>query len=146
MSSDTSGIIRPTSFALLLSAMLTYERNQRPHDKIYPIDDNIINTLEDFLSHLPIAPTNPDEITDYVRRLPTNKAPRSDKLTNKMSIHQETPSQSRPLHFKAQIPFDMRWRNVSRSFPQRCQASLSSDTVYSRAADQYWSVIHMVSD
>ncbi|GFU66623.1 hypothetical protein TNCV_3111071 [Trichonephila clavipes] len=39
------------------------------------------------------------------------------------STNQEAPSQSRPLHFKAQIPFDMGWRNVSRSVSQRCQAS-----------------------
>ncbi|GFY19634.1 hypothetical protein TNCV_4648061 [Trichonephila clavipes] len=83
------------------------EKNKKTDDKIYPIDDNITNTLEDFLSHpppLPIAPTNPDEITNY-------------------STNQEAPSQSRPLHFKAQIPFDMGWRNVSRSVSQRCQAS-----------------------
>ncbi|GFV15850.1 hypothetical protein TNCV_988331 [Trichonephila clavipes] len=33
------------------------------------------------------------------------------------STYQEAPSQSRPLRFKAQIPFDMGWWNVSR-FPK----------------------------
>ncbi|GFT27213.1 hypothetical protein TNCV_40501 [Trichonephila clavipes] len=50
---------------------------KRPDDKIYPIDENMTNTLEDFLSHpplLPIASTNTDEITDYVKMLPNNKA------------------------------------------------------------------------
>ncbi|GFU07873.1 hypothetical protein TNCV_3551841 [Trichonephila clavipes] len=41
--------------------------------------------------------------------------------------NQEAPSESRPLHFKAQIHFDMEWRNVSRSISQRCQAFFSTN-------------------
>ncbi|GFU03242.1 HTH_Tnp_Tc3_2 domain-containing protein [Trichonephila clavipes] len=72
---------------LVLTLKYNFTENKRPDDKIYPIDDNITNTLKDFLSHpppLPIAPTNPDEITDYFRSLPNNKAPGSDNITNTM--------------------------------------------------------------
>ncbi|GFX09807.1 HTH_Tnp_Tc3_2 domain-containing protein [Trichonephila clavipes] len=68
--------------SLLAQTLNNFIENKRPDDKIYPIDDNITNTLEDFLSHpppFPIAPTNQDEITDYAN----NKAPGSD-ITNKM--------------------------------------------------------------
>ncbi|GFW08281.1 RNA-directed DNA polymerase from mobile element jockey [Trichonephila clavipes] len=80
-------------FALTLKN--NFIENKRPDDKIYPIDDNITNTLEDFLSHsppFPIAPTNPDEITDYVRRLPNNKAPGSDSITNNMASPLQGPN------------------------------------------------------
>ncbi|GFV46528.1 hypothetical protein TNCV_3234151 [Trichonephila clavipes] len=82
---------------LALTLKNNFIESKRPDDKIYPIDDNITNTLEDFLSHpppLPIAPTNPDEIPDYVKRFPNNKVPGSDNITNKMSINQEAASQS----------------------------------------------------
>ncbi|GFV59493.1 hypothetical protein TNCV_2825331 [Trichonephila clavipes] len=42
------------------------------------------------------------------------------------STNQEAPSESRPLHFKVQIPFDMGWRKVLSSVSERCQASRAS--------------------
>ncbi|GFX26758.1 hypothetical protein TNCV_1839311 [Trichonephila clavipes] len=60
---------------LALTLKNNFIENKRPDDKICPIDDNITNTLEDFFYHpplLPIAPTNRDEITDYVSSTFTN--------------------------------------------------------------------------
>ncbi|GFY00313.1 hypothetical protein TNCV_4711151 [Trichonephila clavipes] len=68
---------------LVLTLKNNFMENKRPDEKIYPIDDNITNTLEDFFYHpppLPISPTNPDEINDYIKRLPNNKA-RQETIT-----------------------------------------------------------------
>ncbi|GFU95278.1 hypothetical protein TNCV_4308771 [Trichonephila clavipes] len=86
-SSDNANSDEQKANLLALTLKNNFIENKRHDDKIYPIDDNITNTLGDFLSHpspLPIALTNPDEITDYVKRLPNNKAPGSDNITNKM--------------------------------------------------------------
>ncbi|GFV94261.1 hypothetical protein TNCV_1137161 [Trichonephila clavipes] len=64
-----------------------FAENKRPGDESHPIDKEITKTLENFFStppSLPLTPTDPVEICDYIRRLKNNKAPGSDLITNKM--------------------------------------------------------------
>ncbi|GFW58649.1 hypothetical protein TNCV_1579811 [Trichonephila clavipes] len=60
--------------------------NKRPGDSNHPIDKEITNTLEKFFDNhpsIPISPTDPDEILNYIKTLKNNKAPGSDLITNK---------------------------------------------------------------
>ncbi|GFS48780.1 probable RNA-directed DNA polymerase from transposon X-element [Trichonephila clavipes] len=64
-----------------------FAENKRPGNGSHPIDKEITKTLENFFSSpptLPLTPTDPTEICDYIRRLKNNKAPGSDQITNKM--------------------------------------------------------------
>ncbi|GFX45949.1 probable RNA-directed DNA polymerase from transposon X-element [Trichonephila clavipes] len=66
-----------------------FTENERPNGE-YPIDNTITTTLENFFSHpppLPIAPTDPDEVLNYIKTLSNNKAPGKDNITNKMVKH-----------------------------------------------------------
>ncbi|GFX27025.1 probable RNA-directed DNA polymerase from transposon X-element [Trichonephila clavipes] len=66
-----------------------FTENERPNGE-YPIDNTITNTLENFFSHpppLPITPTDPDEVLNYIKTLSNNKAPGKDNITNKMVKH-----------------------------------------------------------
>ncbi|GFU77650.1 RNA-directed DNA polymerase from mobile element jockey [Trichonephila clavipes] len=54
-----------------------FTENERPNGE-YPIDNTITTTLENFFSHpppLPITPTDPDEVLNYIKTLSNNKAP-----------------------------------------------------------------------
>ncbi|GFY15706.1 hypothetical protein TNCV_1283511 [Trichonephila clavipes] len=54
-----------------------FTENERPNGD-YPIDNTITTTLENFFSHpppLPITPTDPDEVLNYIKTLSNNKAP-----------------------------------------------------------------------
>ncbi|GFX27195.1 nucleic-acid-binding protein from transposon X-element [Trichonephila clavipes] len=54
-----------------------FTENERPNGD-YPIDNTITTTLENFFSHpppLPITPTDPDEVLNYIETLSNNKAP-----------------------------------------------------------------------
>ncbi|GFY18468.1 RNA-directed DNA polymerase from mobile element jockey [Trichonephila clavipes] len=56
-----------------------FTENERPNGD-YPIDNTITTTLENFFSHpppLPITPTDPDEVLNYIKTLSNNKAPES---------------------------------------------------------------------
>ncbi|GFT62605.1 hypothetical protein TNCV_3095691 [Trichonephila clavipes] len=80
---------------LALTLRNNFIESKRSDDRIYPIDESITYALEDFFSHpppLPIAPTNPDEITDCVRSLPNKKAPGSDNITNKTASPLQGPN------------------------------------------------------
>ncbi|GFX56575.1 putative RNA-directed DNA polymerase from transposon X-element [Trichonephila clavipes] len=61
-------------FAITLKDNFT--ENERPNGE-YPIDNTITNTLENFFSPppLPITPTDPDEVLNYIKTLSNNKAP-----------------------------------------------------------------------
>ncbi|GFV06107.1 RNA-directed DNA polymerase from mobile element jockey [Trichonephila clavipes] len=64
-----------------------FSENKRPGDSNHPIDKEITNTLEKFFDNhpsIPISPTDPDEILNYIKTLKNNKAPGSDLITNKM--------------------------------------------------------------
>ncbi|GFV02831.1 probable RNA-directed DNA polymerase from transposon X-element [Trichonephila clavipes] len=64
-----------------------FAENKRPGNGGHPIDKEITKTLENFFSSpptLPLTPTDPTEICEYIRRLKNNKAPGSDQITNKM--------------------------------------------------------------
>ncbi|GFY13335.1 probable RNA-directed DNA polymerase from transposon X-element [Trichonephila clavipes] len=64
-----------------------FAENKRPGNGSHPIDKEITKTLENFFSSpptLPLTPTDPTEICEYIRRLKNNKAPGSDQITNKM--------------------------------------------------------------
>ncbi|GFT08607.1 nucleic-acid-binding protein from transposon X-element [Trichonephila clavipes] len=54
-----------------------FTENERPNGD-YPIDNTITTTLKIFFSHpppLPITPTDPDEVLNYIKTLSNNKAP-----------------------------------------------------------------------
>ncbi|GFT88181.1 RNA-directed DNA polymerase from mobile element jockey [Trichonephila clavipes] len=64
-----------------------FSENKRPGDGRHPIDQEITNTLNNFFDNhplIPISPTEPDEILNYIKSLKNNKAPGSDLITNKM--------------------------------------------------------------
>ncbi|GFU95623.1 probable RNA-directed DNA polymerase from transposon X-element [Trichonephila clavipes] len=64
-----------------------FAENKRPGNGSHPIDKEITKTLENFFSSpptLPLTPTDPNEICEYIRRLKNNKALGSDQITNKM--------------------------------------------------------------
>ncbi|GFV54382.1 probable RNA-directed DNA polymerase from transposon X-element [Trichonephila clavipes] len=64
-----------------------FSENKRPGDSNHPIDNGITNTLENFFDNhpsIPISPTDPDEILNYIKTLKNNKASGSDLITNKM--------------------------------------------------------------
>ncbi|GFX57381.1 probable RNA-directed DNA polymerase from transposon BS [Trichonephila clavipes] len=64
-----------------------FTENKRPENYITNIDSDVTNTITSFFStppSTPTPPTNPVEISDYVRTLKNNKAPGSDNVTNKM--------------------------------------------------------------
>ncbi|GFU76628.1 probable RNA-directed DNA polymerase from transposon BS [Trichonephila clavipes] len=66
-----------------------FTENERPNGD-YPIDNIITSTLENFFYHpppLPITPTDPDEVLNYIKTLSNNKAPGKDNITNKMVKH-----------------------------------------------------------
>ncbi|GFY29796.1 probable RNA-directed DNA polymerase from transposon BS [Trichonephila clavipes] len=66
-----------------------FTENERPNGD-YPTDNTITTTLENFFSHpppLPITPTDPDEVLNYIKTLSNNKAPGKDNITNKMVKH-----------------------------------------------------------
>ncbi|GFU72284.1 probable RNA-directed DNA polymerase from transposon BS [Trichonephila clavipes] len=64
-----------------------YTENKRPGNYTTNIDSDVTNTIRNFFStppSTPTPPTNPVEISDYVRTLKNNKAPGFDNVTNKM--------------------------------------------------------------
>ncbi|GFV27006.1 probable RNA-directed DNA polymerase from transposon BS [Trichonephila clavipes] len=55
-----------------------FSENKRPGDGRHPIDQEITNTLNNFFDNhplIPISPTEPDEILNYIKSLKNNKAP-----------------------------------------------------------------------
>ncbi|GFX70394.1 RNA-directed DNA polymerase from mobile element jockey [Trichonephila clavipes] len=72
---------------LAITLKNNFSENKRPGDCNHPIDKEITNTLEKFFDNhpsIPISPTDPDEILNYIKTLKNNKAPGSDLITNKM--------------------------------------------------------------
>ncbi|GFT88083.1 RNA-directed DNA polymerase from mobile element jockey [Trichonephila clavipes] len=72
---------------LAINLKNNFSENKRPGDGNHPIDKDITNTLENFFDNhpsIPISPTDPDEILNYIKTLKNNKAPGSDLITNKM--------------------------------------------------------------
>ncbi|GFU58473.1 RNA-directed DNA polymerase from mobile element jockey [Trichonephila clavipes] len=71
---------------LAITLKNNFSENKRPGDSNHPIDKEITNTLENFFDNhpsIPISPTDPDEILNYIKTLKNNKAPGSDLITNK---------------------------------------------------------------
>ncbi|GFV05263.1 RNA-directed DNA polymerase from mobile element jockey [Trichonephila clavipes] len=71
---------------LAITLKNNFSENKRPGDSNHPIDKEITNTLEKFFDNhpsIPISPTDPDEILNYIKTLKNNKAPGSDLITNK---------------------------------------------------------------
>ncbi|GFS52354.1 probable RNA-directed DNA polymerase from transposon BS [Trichonephila clavipes] len=69
-----------------------FSENKRPGDGRHPIDQEITNTLNNFFDNhplIPISPTEPDEILNYIKSLKNNKAPGSDLITNKMAFSKQ---------------------------------------------------------
>ncbi|GFW14287.1 RNA-directed DNA polymerase from mobile element jockey [Trichonephila clavipes] len=78
-----------------------FTENERPNGD-YPIDNTITTTLENFFLSpppLPITPTDPDEVLNYIKTLSNNKAPGKDNITNKMKPgkNSKSPSSYRPI-------------------------------------------------
>ncbi|GFT56604.1 probable RNA-directed DNA polymerase from transposon BS [Trichonephila clavipes] len=64
-----------------------YTENKRPGNFTTNIDSDVSSTIRNFFatpSSTPTPPTNPVEISDYVKTLKNNKAPGFDNVTNKM--------------------------------------------------------------
>ncbi|GFU90933.1 hypothetical protein TNCV_4922661 [Trichonephila clavipes] len=122
--------------------------NKSPGDGSHPINNIITNTLENFFAippPLPLIPTNPDEILEYIKSLKNNKAPGSDLISNKMLPFKDFPAKTEDTTHTVPIatpPYhilptnqdsliqpgpstsghidnlDMGWRNASRSVSQ----------------------------
>ncbi|GFS91085.1 hypothetical protein TNCV_2214471 [Trichonephila clavipes] len=63
---------------LAITLKNNFSENKRPGDCNHPIDKEITNTLEKFFDNhpsIPISPTDPDEILNYIKTLKNNKAP-----------------------------------------------------------------------
>ncbi|GFU78379.1 hypothetical protein TNCV_4688931 [Trichonephila clavipes] len=63
---------------LAITLKNNFSENKRPGDSNHPIDKEITNTLEKFFDNhpsIPISPTDPDEILNYIKTLKNNKAP-----------------------------------------------------------------------
>ncbi|GFU89320.1 probable RNA-directed DNA polymerase from transposon X-element [Trichonephila clavipes] len=73
---------------LAITLKNNFSENKRPGDGNHPINKEITNTLEKFFDNhpsIPISPTDPVEILNYIKTLKNNKAPPgSDLITNKM--------------------------------------------------------------
>ncbi|GFX99070.1 probable RNA-directed DNA polymerase from transposon X-element [Trichonephila clavipes] len=88
-----------------------FSENKRPGDGHHPIDQEITNTLNNFFDNhplIPISPTEPDEILNYIKSLKNNKAPGSDLITNKMAFSN---------NWKNAIVFPIKKPNKNAHFP-----------------------------
>ncbi|GFU79579.1 probable RNA-directed DNA polymerase from transposon X-element [Trichonephila clavipes] len=73
--------------ALANSFKSNYTENKRPDDFTNNIDSDVTSTLENFFTNPPtttLAPTNTDEVINYIKKLKNNKAPGLDNVNNKM--------------------------------------------------------------
>ncbi|GFX42257.1 probable RNA-directed DNA polymerase from transposon X-element [Trichonephila clavipes] len=64
-----------------------FTQNTRPNNYNSTIDSDVTSTLENFFSSppsIPISPTNPLEVSDYIKKLKIRKTPGKDNITNKM--------------------------------------------------------------
>ncbi|GFU51515.1 probable RNA-directed DNA polymerase from transposon X-element [Trichonephila clavipes] len=64
-----------------------FTQNARPNNHNSTIDSDVTSTLENFFSlppSIPICPTNPVEVSDYIKKLKIRKTPGNDNITNKM--------------------------------------------------------------
>ncbi|GFT09364.1 probable RNA-directed DNA polymerase from transposon BS [Trichonephila clavipes] len=78
------------SNVLANSFKTNYTENKRPDNFTINIDSDVTTTLENFFSYLPspsLAPTDPDEIVNYIKNLKVNKAPGLGAINNKMIKH-----------------------------------------------------------
>ncbi|GFW26973.1 probable RNA-directed DNA polymerase from transposon BS [Trichonephila clavipes] len=77
------------SNVLANSFKTNYTENKRP-DNFTNIDSDVTTTLKKFFSYppsTPLAPTDPDEIINYIKNLKVNKVPGLDNINNKMIKH-----------------------------------------------------------
>ncbi|GFU51294.1 hypothetical protein TNCV_3523601 [Trichonephila clavipes] len=69
-----------------------FTENERPNGD-YPIDNTITTTLENFFflspPPLPITPTDPDEVLNYIKTLSNHKAPELSRLPKGGAPHFE---------------------------------------------------------
>ncbi|GFT01600.1 probable RNA-directed DNA polymerase from transposon BS [Trichonephila clavipes] len=76
--------------ALANSCKTNYTENKRPDNFTNNIDSDVTATLENFFANLPptpLAPTNTDEVINYINKLKTNQVPGLDNINNKMIKH-----------------------------------------------------------
>ncbi|GFV15996.1 RNA-directed DNA polymerase from mobile element jockey [Trichonephila clavipes] len=73
--------------ALANSFKANYTENKSPDHYTNNIDSDVTSTLENFFDNPPttsLAPTNTDEVINYIKKLKNNKAPGLDNINNKM--------------------------------------------------------------
>ncbi|GFV93400.1 probable RNA-directed DNA polymerase from transposon BS [Trichonephila clavipes] len=73
--------------ALANSFKTNYTENKRPDNFTNNNDSDVTSTLENFFANpptTPLAPTNTDEVINYIKKLKNNKAPGLDNINNKM--------------------------------------------------------------
>ncbi|GFT46916.1 hypothetical protein TNCV_1720351 [Trichonephila clavipes] len=95
-----------------------FTENERPNGD-YPIDNTITTTLENFFSHpppLPITPTDPDEVLNYIKTLSNNKAPDIFQITGKLPLFSQLRNQrgrsTGAVFLDIQKAFDRVWDRV----------------------------------
>ncbi|GFW32979.1 hypothetical protein TNCV_1939031 [Trichonephila clavipes] len=109
---------------LAITLKNNFSENKRPGDGSHPIDKDITNTLENFFDNhpsIPISPTDPDEILNYIKTLKNNKAPGSDLITKKMVSNHG-------WHVSSSSPVPQETHRVG----QRCTLNLSRAEMSSR--------------